>query len=171
MSSYILDASHSSIGFSVRHLMISKVHGRFASVRANLELGDAPKVSAEIDMNSVDTREEKRDGHLKSADFFDVENFPTMRFVSTGVEGATSGEFTLHGDLTLRGVTKSIALKVENLGAAKDPWGNEKIAFEARGTINRMDFGVKWNAAIEAGGVVVSEKVELVLDLQFVKQG
>lgn len=170
MSTYVLDTSHANVGFSVRHLMISKVHGRFTGVKATLETGATPSVKAEVDLSTIDTREEKRDGHLRSADFFDVANHPTMTFVSTGVSGDITSEFTLKGDLTIRGVTRPLELKVEALGAAKDPWGNERLGYEAKGSFNRSDFGITWNAALEAGGVVVSDKVDVALDLEFIKQ-
>lgn len=167
MTTWNLDASHSTLGFSVRHLMISKVRGRFAKATATLD--DAARtVRAEIDAASIDTREEKRDGHLRSPDFFDVEKFPTITFESTGAS-SEGDAFTLNGKLTIHGVTRDIALQVERLGTARDPWGNEKVSFEAKTHISRADYGMTWNAGLEAGGVLVSDRVEIELELQFVK--
>lgn len=167
MSTWTLDTSHSTLGFSVRHLMISKVRGRFAKGSATLD-DAAGTVRAEIDAASIDTREEKRDAHLRSADFFDVEKFPTLTFESTGVSGSGDA-FTLNGRLTIHGVTRDVSLAVERLGTAKDPWGNQKASFEAKTHISRQDFGMVWNAGLEAGGVLVSDRVDIELELQFVK--
>lgn len=167
------DNSHSSVGFNVRHMMIAKVHGAFSSWSGTLLLDatDLTKssVNVSVDVASINTKDEKRDGHLKSADFFDVANTPTMTFVSTKVESAGGDELAVHGDLTIRGITKPIILKVELGGEGKDPWGNTRRGFEGKATINRKDFGLSWNAALETGGVLVSEKVEIVVDVQAIK--
>ena len=121
-----------------------------------------------IDAASIDTREPQRDGHLRSADFLDAENFPKITFKSRKVESPTAGHYKVTGDLAVRGVTREVVLDVEEGGRGKDPWGNERVAFTAKGTINRTDFGLKWNQALEAGGVLVGEKVEIEIDVQAV---
>jgi polyisoprenoid-binding protein YceI len=166
-----IDASHSTIGFVARHLMISKVRGNFASFSGTITVGEditSSKVEASVDLSSVNTGDENRDGHLKSADFFDLENSKTMTFVSTefAVKG-TSG--TMTGDLTIRGVTKPVTLNVDFEGTGTDPWGNTKAGFSATGEINRKEWGIEWNAPLEAGGVLVGEKVKLELDIQAVR--
>lgn len=173
MSNWNVDASHSTVGFTVRHLVISKVRGRFAQFSGSVTLPDSGaleggSVKAEVQIASIDTAEPKRDGHLKSPDFFDAEKHPTMTFESTKVASKGS-DFELHGKLTIRGTTKDVIFHGENLGAAKDPWGNDRMAFTAKTTINRTDFGLNWNQALEAGGVLVGEKVEIELDIQAVK--
>lgn len=166
-----IDPSHSSIGFSVRHLVIAKVHGRFGTFSGTITLDDdlaRSRVDVKIDAASLDTREEKRDGHLRSADFFDVEKFPHLTFVGKSVEVAGGKAKSLTGDLTIHGVTRAVTLAVDDLGRAKDPWGNERVAFEAKGSIDRKDFGLKWNQALETGGVLVGEKVDLSIEVQAV---
>lgn len=163
---WAIDASHSEIGFTVRHLMVSKVRGSFSGVAGTIVVAeDGIKVDATIDAASISTRDENRDGHIKSADFFDIENHPTWTFTSTAVKGSDN-DFTLVGDLTLRGVTKSVELEVEFVGVNTDPWGNTKAGFEAKGKINRKDFGVEWNAPLETGGVLVGEEVKIELNIQ-----
>jgi polyisoprenoid-binding protein YceI len=167
-----IDNTHSSIGFTVRHMVFAKVHGRFDKWTAKLELDDANinagKVTVEIDAASINTNEEKRDGHLKSADFLDVAKNPTIKFVSKRVE--TKGDHLhLIGDLTINGTTKEVSLETEKSGSGKDPWGNARIAFSAKTSINRKDFGLSWNQALEAGGVLVGEKVDIEIDIQAVK--
>lgn len=167
---WVIDPTHSEVGFSVKHMMFTKVNGTFDDVEASIETeGDSmnnAKINATIQTASINTRNEQRDGHLKSADFFDVENHPTITFNATADE-FKSGKIT--GDFTMHGVTKPIELDVEFHGTAKDPWGNEKAAFSFESTINRKDFGLGWNAALETGGVLVSEDVKLRGDLQMVK--
>jgi polyisoprenoid-binding protein YceI len=168
---WAIDPSHSSVGFTARHLMISKVRGSFPVFSGTLTIGSDPlqsSVQATIDVSSVSTGDEGRDGHLKGADFFDVVNFPQMTFSSTGVQ-AKGDDFVLVGDLTIKGVTKSVSLDLEFDGVAKDPWGNTKAGFTASGNINRKDWGLEWNVALEAGGVLVSENITLKLDIQAVK--
>ena len=165
-----IDTAHSAIRFTVRHLVIAKVRGVFGSYRGTLQLDDQDlaksSVKVEIDAASVDTKEEKRDAHLRSGDFLDAEQFPTLTFVSKRVELEGGKVTKVIGELTIRGTTKEVALEVDDLGRAKDPWGNEKIAFEATTRINRYDFGLKWNAALEAGGVLVGENVDITLEVQ-----
>jgi polyisoprenoid-binding protein YceI len=170
---YTVDPSHSTVEFVVRHLMISKVRGRFAKFDGQIELApdsDLPQsVSATIDVASIDTREEQRDTHLRSADFFEAETYPTIAFESTHVEG-TPGEFSLYGNLTIHGVTKEVVLTGSFEGRGADPWGGQRVAYEAHTTINRKDFGLTWNAALETGGVVVSDEVRLELAVEGVLQ-
>ena len=172
MSTWNIDTSHSGVHFSVRHMVIAKVRGAFDEFSGTVELDEAnpaaSKVSVRIDAASIDTREEKRDAHLRSADFFDVENYPELTFTSTKVEKADDG-YRVTGDLTIRGVTKEVVLAAESLGAGKDPWGNDRIAFSATTAVNRKDFGLTWNQALETGGVLVGDKIEISLDVQAVK--
>lgn len=163
---WAIDASHSEVGFTVRHLVVSKVRGSFSGVAGTIVVAeDGIKIDATIDAATINTRDENRDGHIKSADFFDIENHPTWTFTSTSVSGSGS-DFKLVGDLTLRGVTKSVELDVEFAGVNTDPWGNTKAGFEAKGSINRKDFGVEWNAPLETGGVLVGEEVKIELNIQ-----
>jgi polyisoprenoid-binding protein YceI len=172
-----LDTVHSGINFSVRHMVVSKVRGRFTKFTGNVELdeNDLPRsvVEATIDASSIDTGTAQRDEHLRSADFFDVEHFPEIRFRSTGIEkvGTELGtaRYRLTGDLTIRDVSRKIALDVEYGGRGKDPWGNERVGFTAKGSLDRKDFGLKWNQALETGGVLVSDRVEIELEVQAVK--
>ncbi len=168
---YDIDTSHSGIHFSVRHMMIAKVRGAFSSWsgRLTLDESDLSKSSftATINAASIDTKDEKRDGHLKSADFFDAEKYPALTFVSRRVE-AKGSDLKVTGDLTIRGVTREVTLDVERNGAGKDPWGNARQAFSARGSVDRRDYGLTWNAALETGGVLVGEKVEIELDISAV---
>ena len=172
-TTWTIDPAHSEIGFEVKHLMISKVRGGFGAVTGTVELDDSDLsksvVLAEIDATSVDTREEKRDAHLRSADFFDVERFPKLTFRSTRVESKGSGEVVLVGDLTIRDVTREVRLAVTDEGRGKDPWGGERAGFSATGKIDRRDFGLTWNQALETGGVLVANEIKLILDIQAVK--
>lgn len=167
-----IDNSHSSIGFTVRHMVFAKVHGRFDKWTAKLEMDDAnvtaSKVTVEIDASSINTNEEKRDGHLKSGDFLDVAKFPHVTFASKRVE-KKGDHLHLIGDLTIHGVTKEVSLETEQTGAGKDPWGNARVAFTAKTSIARKDFGLTWNQALEAGGVLVGDKVEIEIEIQAVK--
>ncbi len=168
-----LDLSHSSISFWVRHLMVSKVHGRFASWTGSLTFDplnpDASHVEVSIDAASLDTREPQRDAHLRSADFLDVEQFPHITFASRAIETHNDGSFALRGDLTIRGVTRPVTLEVEYAGEVKDPWGGTRAGFAARTTIVRSDFGLTWNQALEAGGVMVGDKVEIAIEVEAIK--
>ena len=163
---WTIDPSHTEIAFTVRHLMVSKVRGSFSGVAGTIVVSeDGIKVDATVDASTINTRDENRDGHIKSGDFFDIENHPTWTFTSTAVTGSGS-DFKLVGDLTLRGVTKSIELDVEFAGVNNDPWGNTKAGFEATGKINRKDFGIEYNAALETGGVLIGDEVKIELNVQ-----
>jgi polyisoprenoid-binding protein YceI len=167
-----LDPSHTTIEFSARHMMFTTVKGRFADVEGTITLnGDSPETAAvEATMNaaSIDTRNEQRDQHLRSADFLDAEQFPTVAFKSTKIAG-TEEHFSVTGDLTIRGVTKAVTLDVTYEGTGKDPWGNERMGFSAAGKIDRRDFGLTWNQALEAGGVLVSNEIKIHIDAQLVR--
>jgi polyisoprenoid-binding protein YceI len=170
-----LDPAHTSVQFSVRHLMVSNVRGEFGKVSGTVE-GDEKdpthaKIQATIDTASIDTRNERRDAHLKSPDFFDVAKFPTMTFASKKVEQVSPGYFKVTGELTLHGVTREVSLDVHGpTGEIKDPWGNSRAGAEATATINRKDFGLTWNQALEAGGVAVGDEVTITIDVEVTKQ-
>lgn len=168
------DKTHSSINFSVRHLTISKVRGQFHDWDGTLELDDADitksKVAVTIKAASLDTKEEKRDAHLRSPDFFEVETYPTLTFTSTSIEKLSDDEIAVHGDLTIHGITKPVTLKTELGGVTKDPWGGVRTGFSAKVAINRKDYGLHWNAALEAGGVLVGEKVEIALEIEAIQK-
>ena len=172
MASYKIDKSHSEVLFQVRHL-VTRVRGRFVDFEGTFEFDEgnpgASSVSVTIQATSVDSNENDRDTHLRSADFFDVEKFPTLSFVSTSFSGA--GEtYNVVGDLTIHGVTKSVTLPVTFLGNAKDPWGNARAGFESEFTINRKDFGLNWNTALEAGGFLVGDEIKISLSAQAIAQ-
>lgn len=173
-TTWALDPTHSELLFRVRHLMIASVKGEFRKFNVTLQVnGDdfsGASVSASVDIDSIDTNNADRDGHLKSPDFFDMASHPAMTFNSTSVTKSSDTDYVLHGDLTIKGVTKSVAVQVEFGGMNKDPWGNEKAGYSFSTTINRNDFGLTWNAALETGGVLVSEEVKISGELQFVKQ-
>lgn len=174
MANYKIDAAHSEIKFQVRHMMITNVTGTFLNFDATMDsqlpdFSDA-KISFEADINSITTNQEQRDGHLKSADFFDAENHPKLTFISTNIEKKDEDEFKLHGNITLRGITKPITLDVEYGGTATDGYGQTKSGFELKGKINRKDFGLNWSALTEAGGLVVSDDVKLLMEIQMIKQ-
>jgi polyisoprenoid-binding protein YceI len=165
---WVLDPSHSEVTFSVRHMMISKVRGTFAVKSATMTAPENPldaTVVATVDVASIDTKDEGRDGHLRSADFFDVENYPTMEFRSTGVR-IEDGDMLVDGDLTIRGTTKPVTFSFDFGGFGTDPWGNYKAGATAKTVINREDFGLTWNTALETGGVLVGKDVTIELDLQ-----
>lgn len=169
-----IDPVHSVAEFKVKHMMISNVKGRFTGVKGVLTLDGADvtrsKVEASIDTTSINTNDEGRDTHLKSAEFFDAETFPTMEFVSTSVTRKSEDELKVAGNLTLHGVTKPVVFEVEGpTTPGKDPWGNTKIGLSATTKINRKDYGLTWNAALETGGVLVGEDITITLDLQLVK--
>jgi polyisoprenoid-binding protein YceI len=167
-----IDAAHSGINFSIRHLVVSKVRGRFAKYSGSLELDaqDLTRSSVEvtIDASSIDTGVGQRDDHLRSADFFDAAKFPELRFRSKRIE-KVGNDYRVHGELTIRDITREVTLDVEYGGNAKDPWGNERVAFAAKTSIDRKDFGLSWNQALEAGGVLVGERVDIELELEAVK--
>ena len=171
--SYTIDPSHSSAGFKVRHLMVSNVKGEFSKVTGTVVFDSAvpanSKVKASIDATTVHTRDEQRDAHLKSADFLDVEKFPTIDFVSTKITGS-GDEWKVTGNLTIHGVTKEVVLDVEGPAPeAKDPWGNTKSGASATTKINRKDFGLTWNAALETGGVLVGEDLTITLEIELLR--
>jgi polyisoprenoid-binding protein YceI len=168
-----IDTTHSGIHFSVRHMVIAKVRGSFRTYGGTVSLDEqditASSVSIHIETASIDTGVEQRDNHLRSADFFDVEKFPAITFQSTKVERSSGNGLRVTGNLTIRDVTREVELEAEQLGIGKDPWGNVKAAFEAKTSVDRRDFGLKWNQALETGGVLVGEKVEISLEIQAVK--
>jgi polyisoprenoid-binding protein YceI len=168
-----LDTMHSDVQFKVKHLVISTVTGNFGKFNSEVETdGDdfsTAKIHFSIDVNSISTGSEHRDNHLKSAEFFDSANHPTIDFISSAVKRSGENNFQIEGDLTLHGVTKPVIFEAEFGGTMKDPYGNFKAGFEVSGKINRKDFGLNWNALTEAGGVVVSEEVKLLANVQFVK--
>jgi polyisoprenoid-binding protein YceI len=173
MATYKIDPTHSEITFKVKHLMISTVTGAFTKFDATLEsdiadFSDA-KITFEADVNSISTSNEQRDGHLKSDDFFNAEQFPTMRFVSTGITKNGDSEFVLNGNLTIRDQTHPLSLKTSYAGTVTDSYGQTKAGFEMSGTLSRKDFGLKWSATTEAGNIVVSDEVRLQMDVQMVK--
>jgi len=168
-----IDAAHSSLNFSIRHMVFSKVRGRFATYTGAIELDDADvsrsTVEVSIDAASIDTGTAQRDTHLKSADFFDVENFPALRFRSTRIEDLGDGRYRVIGELTIRDATREVTLDAEAGGKGTDPWGNERLGFVAKTAIDRKDFGLGWNQLLEAGGVLVGDRVDIELDVQAVK--
>ena len=170
---WTVDPAHSTVGFVARHLMITKVRGRFTDFSGSLEVGENPlqsHVVATVNLASVDTGDAGRDAHLLNADFFDLEGggSPTMTFVSTGIKD-DDGDYVLFGDLTINGVTRQVEFDLEFEGVNVDPWNNTKAGFTAATDINRKDFGLEWNVALETGGVLVSDKVKVQLDIQAVK--
>ena len=172
-STWTIDPAHTSVEFAVRHLMISTVRGRFAELGGNAELDDERPELSTVDLTinaaSIDTRQADRDAHLRSADFFDVEHFPTMRFTSTRIERASEG-YRVEGDLTIRGVTRQVTLSVNEEGRTRDPWGNVRVGYSVTAKINRRDFGLTWNQALETGGFVVGEEVRITADVELVQQ-
>lgn len=168
------DLSHSSVNFHVRHLMVSKVHGRFMKWTGTLALDEQDltrsSLDVTIDASSIDTKEEKRDAHLRSPDFLDVEKYPTLTFKSTSITREGDDEYKVAGDLTIHGVTKQVTLAVEGGGIVKDPWGGTRTGFSAKTSINRKEFGLGWNVALEAGGFVVGDKLEISIEIEAVKK-
>ena len=168
-----IDVAHSGINFSIRHMVVSKVRGRFAKYTGAIKLDDdditRSVVEATIDASSIDTGTGQRDDHLRSADFFDVARFPELRFRSTRIERLAEDRYRVAGDLTIRDVTRPVSLEVEYGGRARDPWGNERAGFIARTSLDRKDFGLRWNQALEAGGVLVGDRVDIELEVQAVK--
>lgn len=174
LATWALDPTHSEAQFKVKHLVISTVTGTFKSFEGSFESDsedfEGAAISFSLDTNSIDTNQEQRDGHLKSGDFFDVENYPKITFKSTSFTKTKGDDYKLVGDLTIKDVTKSVELEVELGGIAVDPYGNTKAGFEVSGKINRKDFGLTWSAITEAGAVVVGEDIKLQFNVQFVKQ-
>jgi polyisoprenoid-binding protein YceI len=171
---WVLDPTHAEIQFKVRHLMITNVTGAFGKFDASIEMTDdnfeKSKIRFSAEVDSITTNNEQRDGHLKSADFFESSKFPELTFVSTNIEKVSGDDYVVFGDLTFHGVTKNIKLNVEHGGVIKDPWGNTRTGFTVEGKINRKDYGLAWNVATEAGGVVLGEDVKLHASVEFVKQ-
>ena len=170
-ATWTIDPVHSEIGFSVRHMMVSKVRGRFNTFSGEIVTAEDPRastVTAEIDLKSINTGNEQRDGHIQSADFFEVETYPTMTYKSTGVR-VEDGEYVLDGDLTLKGVTKNVPLHLELNGFGPDPYGGTRAGFTATGEINRRDFNVNFSAPMANGGAVLSDKISLHLEIEAVK--
>ncbi len=169
-----IDTAHSEIGFKVKHMMFTNVSGNFEKFDASIETeGDdftTAKFDFSGDIDSISTGNADRDNHLRSADFFDAGQFPKLNFKSTSFSKIDEGDYTLTGDLTLHGVTKTVKLDVEFGGLAKDPWGNTKVGLSATGKINRKDWNLNWNSALETGGVLVGEEVKLNIELQFIQQ-
>ena len=170
---WTIDQVHSEVGFTVRHMMVSKVRGRFGAFSGQIVTGENPvqsSVTAEIDLTSIDTNNDQRDEHIRSADFFEVETYPTMSYRSTGIREDGDGGYLVDGELTLKGVTKPVELQLEIGGFGPDAFGGYRAGFSAQATINRRDFGVNFNAALETGGAVVGDKVTITLDIEAVKQ-
>lgn len=175
MATWTIDPSHSEVQFKVKHLMISTVTGNFKKFEGGVETANdsdftGAKINFSANIDSIDTGMEQRDGHLKSADFFDAAAFPTLSFDSTSFEKSDDNEYVLKGDLTLKGVTKPVTLKAEFGGTMVDFYGNTKAGFDISGKINRQDFGLTWSGVTEAGGIVVSDEVKLLANIQVAKQ-
>ena len=172
-NTWTLDTTHSGISFSIRHMVVAKVRGRFGSWTGSVKLDEQDltrsELDVQIDASSIDTGNAQRDTHLRSADFLDVEQFPTLRFQSTRLENAGGERFAVIGNLTIHGVTREVTLDVERGGQGKDPWGNQRIGFAATTSILRSDFGLTWNQALETGGLLVADRVDIELDVQAVQ--
>ncbi|GAA2290057.1 YceI family protein [Streptomyces hawaiiensis] len=170
---YTIDPAHSTIGFTARHAMVTNVKGSFQDFTGTLRLdgADPSRSTASLDvvMDSIDTGNADRDGHLKSADFFKTDEFPAMTFRSTGVEALGGDDYRITGDLTILGTTRPLAIDLEFNGAAKDPFGNERVGFEGKAQILRSEWGLTWNAALETGGVLVSDKIKLNFDISAIR--
>ncbi len=163
---FTIDASHSRVGFSARHAMVTKVRGSFNEFSGSAVVADgAATITIDINAASIDTRSADRDGHLQSPDFFDVANFPKLTFVSTSIKDSGSDKLVVEGNLTIKDVTKSITIEFEYSGTAVDPYGNARYGFEGSSDINRKDFGLVWNAALETGGVIVSDNIKLEFEI------
>lgn len=169
-----IDSSHSGIHFTVRHLVIAKVRGQFTRWTGRVQVPDddfnRASVDVVIDASSIDTGVTDRDNHLRSADFFDVERHPELTFRTTSVKAAGENRLQIAGDLTIRGITRPVTLDAEFLGRAKDPWGNERAAFSARTSLDRKDFGLTWNQALETGGVLVGDRIDIEIEVEAVRQ-
>lgn len=173
VGTYAIDPSHTQLGFAVRHMAVSKVRGRFDTFEGTIEIAEDPvdsKVSLTIDANSVDSRDENRDNHLRSGDFFDSEHHPQWTFTSTSIAAVSPTEWKVTGDLTIRGVTKPVTLDISLEGVVKDPYGNHRVGFSGSASINREDFDVSFGAVMETGGLVVGKKVDIELEVEAVLQ-
>lgn len=172
MTTWNIDTTHSAINFTARHMVFAKVRGRFASWKGSVALDEKDlarsSVEVSIDTGSIDTGVADRDNHLRSADFFEVERFPSASFKSTRIE-KSGPNYKIYGELKIRDVSREVVLDAEDLGRGKDPWGNERVGFNAKTSINRLDYGLKWNQLLESGGVLVGEKIELEIEIQAVK--
>lgn len=170
---YRIDPGHSRLGFVARHAMIAKVRGHFGDVDGTFQIDavDPTRSSASVRVNvaSVSTGDAQRDGHLLGPDFFDVESYPELSFASTRIDQVDDATFRVQGDLTIRGITKPVTIDVEHTGVALDPFGNLRVGFEGKADVNRKDWGLTWNAALETGGILVSEKIKLELDISAIK--
>lgn len=173
-ATWVLDPSHSLVEFSVKHMMIATVKGRFSKFEGALTADVSDLTTAEIavtaDVASIDTRDSQRDDHLRSADFFDVEQFPTLTFQSARIERVAGAEYKLTGNLTIHGVTHEVTFDTTFEGTGKDPWGNERAGFSAEAKINRKDYGLVWNVALETGGILVGDQVKIAIQISAVKQ-
>ena len=171
---WVIDPTHSEIGFKVKHMMFTNISGKFTKFDASIETDDADFENAKVEftgaVDSIATGNSDRDNHLVSADFFDAAQFPEIKITATSFTKVKDDQYDLIGDLTMHGVTKSVKIPAQYSGLMKDPWGNAKIAFSLDGKINRKDWGLNWNSALEAGGVLVSEEVRLAIEMQFIKQ-
>ena len=174
LSTFTVDPAHSRLGFTVRHMGFSKVRGSFEQFEGTVRMEpgslDTLQAEATVQTNSITTSDEKRDEHLRSADFFEVDKYPAISFKSTEIKDVSGDAFTLVGEFTLHGVTKTIALKGTFLGEGIDPWGGTRVAFEASARLNRKEYGLNWNAVLESGGFLVSDDVEITLEVQAVQQ-
>ena len=174
ITKWVIDPTHSEIGFKVKHMMFTNVSGKFDTYEASITTEEDNFTNANIefsaDINSIDTRNADRDGHLKSADFFDAENHPKLTFKASSLSKLEDGNYEIAGDLTIKGVTKFVKLPAEFSGLMTDPWGNTKAGLNIYGKINRKDWGLNWNSALETGGVLVGEEVKLEIELQLLKQ-
>jgi len=173
VATWKIDPAHTNVEFSVRHMMIATVKGRFAEVSGTVNTDDASPASGAVEVivgaASIDTREAQRDAHLRSADFFDVEKFPTITFRGKRIDARKGSAFAVVGDLTIRGVTREVVLDVTSEGRARDPWGGERAGFTAAAKIKRSDFGLTWNQVLETGGVVVGDEIKISIDAELVK--
>lgn len=170
MSTWNIDTAHTNLGFSVKHMMVSKVRGSFTDLEGTIngrpdDLATS-EVTFKVKMNSINTNNEDRDNHLRSVDFFDVENFPTMDFKSTNITKTSEDEYDVTGNLTIKGVTKQIIFKAEYEGRATDPWNQEVVGFTVEGAVDRKEFGLTWNQALETGGFLVGDKIKITIDLE-----
>jgi polyisoprenoid-binding protein YceI len=168
-----IDATHTEVEFSARHLMISNVKGRFSNPAGSVSVDPKKPTAVDIEVTipvaTIDTRNEQRDTHLKSADFFDAEKFPTIMFKGKRIDGDITGKFTLTGDLTIRGVTREVVLDVTSEGSGADPWGNDRLGFSATGKVDRKDFGLVWNQLLETGGVAVGDTIKIVINTELMR--
>ena len=174
MTSWKIDGAHSAVEFVVKHMMVSRTKGRFTKFDGTIELDEQnlanSSVTVEIDVTSIDTHDEKRDEHLRSADFFDAENYPTITFASTKIVPQGGDKFQVVGDLTIKGVTEQVVLEAEKTGMNTSPWGQQVVGFEAATGISRKDFGLTWNVALETGGFLVGDSIKINLEVEAIKQ-